>query len=174
VSRLGTAIVLMVLAAVPALAQGRGAGGGRKSRDDVYKMIDAYILSNLQESLELTDEQYVKLLPLVKRLQSDRRDLGRRRMEAMQELRRALEAGSATEARVAELLREIKTVEAEEPAAVRRDRDAIDAVLNPVQQAKYRILEIEVERRIRDVMGRMRQQQRPAGPRRGDPPTQPQ
>jgi Spy/CpxP family protein refolding chaperone len=159
----------MACAAGPALAQGGGgkAAGGRHNRDDVYKMIDAYILSNVQESLDLTDDQYVKILPLVKRLQNDRREYGRRRIEAMRELRRLMESGAATEPRVGELLKEVKAVEAEEPAAVRKDRDAIDAILNPVQQAKYRLLEIEVERRIRDVMQRLRQQRpgaRPADP----------
>jgi Spy/CpxP family protein refolding chaperone len=164
------AVVLVGLAAAPALAQGKG----RRGRDDVFKMIDAYVLSNIQESLELTDDQYLKILPLVKRLQNDRREFGQRRMKAMQELRRLLEAGAATELRVGELLKEIKTVEVEEPGAIRRDREAIDAVLTPVQQAKFRILEIEVDRRIRDVMTRMRQQQRPAGRPRGAAPQEPE
>jgi Spy/CpxP family protein refolding chaperone len=163
--------VLLAFAAVPAMAQGKGQG--RRGRDDVYKMIDAYILSNLQESLDLTDDQFLKLLPLVKRLQDDRRAFGHRRMQAMQELRRLLGAGTATEARGAELLREVKAVEAEEPTAIRRGRDAIDAALNPVQQAKYRILEIEVERRLRDVLGRARQN-RPGGLRKGAPPAEPE
>src|ERR1700682_6122754 len=75
---------------------GRGAGaegerraeaGGRVApREEAFKMIDAYIVSNLQESLDLTDEQFVKLLPLVKRLQSDRRAVLQRRQQALMEV----------------------------------------------------------------------------------------
>ena len=151
----------------------RARGRARRGRDDVFKMIDAYVVSNLQESLELTDDQYVKILPLVKRLQTDRREFGHRRMQAMQELRRLLAAGDATEARVAELLKEVKSVETEEPGVIRRDREAIDAILSPVQQAKFRILEIQVERRSATLMTRLRQQQRPAGRPRGEAPQEP-
>jgi hypothetical protein len=119
-------------------------------------MIDAYLVSNLQESLGLTDEQFVRVLPMIKRLQTDRRQYAQRRQRALQELRRALQSGGATEGRVEELLREVKAVETEGPAALRRDLEAIDAVLSPVQQAKYRILELEVERKIREIMSQMR------------------
>ena len=32
-------------------------------------MVDAYVVSNLQESLGLSDEQFAKAIPLVKKLQ---------------------------------------------------------------------------------------------------------
>ena len=35
-------------------------------REEIFRMIDAYVVSNMQESLGLSDEQFVKLLPLVK------------------------------------------------------------------------------------------------------------
>jgi hypothetical protein len=133
-------------------------------------MIDAYIVSNLQESLDLTDEQFVKVLPLVKKLQTDRRAFAQRRQQALSELRRSFAAGTATEPRVAELLKEVKAVESEEPAALRRDLEAIDAVLSPVQQAKLRVLEVEVERRIRELMARIRSERRGGRPRPGTPP----
>jgi hypothetical protein len=124
--------------------------------EDIGKMIDAYIISNLQEGLGLSDEQFVKLLPLVKRLQTDRRAFAQRRQRALQELRRSLQSGSATDARVSELLRELKIVESEEPGAIRRDREALDAALTPLQQAKYRLLEVELDRRLREVMNQVR------------------
>jgi hypothetical protein len=139
------------------------AGGPFRPREEAFRMIDAYFVSNLQESLGLTDEQFVRLLPMVKRLQNDRRQLAQRRQRALQEMRKLLESGTATEGRLEELLRELKAVEGEQPAVVRRDLEAIDAVLTPVQQAKYRILELEVERKIRDVMTQMRGQARPPG-----------
>lgn len=166
----------LVLAAPWALGQ---AGPGRpdaqaaveEGRPDIGKMIDAYIISNLQEGLGLSDEQFVKLLPLVKRLQTDRRQFAQRRQRTVQELRRLLQSGSATDARVSELLRELKAVETEEPAAIRRDRDALDAALAPVQQAKYRIMEVELERRLRGLMNQVRRNAaEPARPRRNDPP----
>ncbi len=146
-----------------------------KPREEAFKMIDAYIVSNLQESLDLTDDQFVKLLPLVKRLQTDRRAVLQRRQQPLMELRRLLASGGATETKVTELLRQIKAAEADEPAVLRKDRDAIDAVLSPLQQAKFRVLEVEVERKIRELMnqirgqGRNQGQTRPPGTRRPEP-----
>ena len=138
-------------------------------------MIDAYIVSNLQESLDLTDDQFVKLLPLVKRLQTDRRAVLQRRQQALMELRRLLASGDATEARVTELLGQVKAAETDEPAVLRKDREAIDGVLRPIQQAKFRVLEVEVEHKIRELMTQIRTQRRkegqsrPGGPRSPEP-----
>lgn len=150
------AACLTVASGAPAFAQQRPGAGGVKPRDEAFRMIDAYIVSNLQESLLLTDEQFTKLLPLVKRLQRDRRELVQRRIQALMEMRRTMAQGVATEARVQELLRELKAVEVEEPTTIRRDMDAIDALLSPLQQAKYRLLEVEVERKLRALMSQMR------------------
>ena len=37
-------------------------------------MVDAYVLSNMQESLGLSDEQFAQAIPLVKKLQRERRE----------------------------------------------------------------------------------------------------
>jgi hypothetical protein len=141
-----------------------------EARDELFKMVDAYLVSNLQESLGLTDDQFVKLLPLVKRLQTERRGFLQRRGRAIGELRRALRSGAATEPRVGELLKELKSIEAEEPAAIKKNLDAIDAALSPLQQAKYRVLEVEVEMRLRQILNDARRQNRPGqGPRRQSP-----
>ena len=153
-----------------------GPPGDRRPRDEAAKMVDAYIISNLQESLGLSDDQFVKLLPLVKRLQSDRRDAAARRAQTMRQLRRLLASGRASEAQVLDLLKQVKAMESEEPDRLRRSVAAIDAVLTPLQQAKFRVLEMEVEFRIRELMGQIRRQGRPdARPRsparpEGEPP----
>jgi hypothetical protein len=166
------AVVLALAAVGPVAAQPPGGprpGGHGRGRDEAFRMIDAYIVSNLQESLDLTDEQFVKVLPLVKKLQTDRRAFAQRRQQALFELRRSFAAGTATEPRVAELLKEVKAVEGEEPAVLRRDLEAIDAALSPVQQAKLRVLEVEVERRIRELMARIRSERRGGRARPGAP-----
>ena len=147
----------------PESPRAEGQASRRGNRDEAYKMIDAYVVSNLQESLELTDEQFVKLLPLVKRLQSDRRAVLQRRQQPLMELRRLLGSGAATEAKVSELLRQVKAAEAEEPVVLARDREAIDAALSPVQQAKFRVFEAEVDHKIRELMTQIRAQRRATG-----------
>lgn len=164
---LPAAAMLVLLAAT---SQAQAQAPARRPREEAFKMVEAYVVSNLQESLGLTDEQFTKLLPHVKRLQKDRRDLAQRRGQALGEMRRVLASGTATEARVSDLLREVKAVEAEQPEVVRKDMEAIDGVLTPVQQAKFRLLEGEVERKIRALMNDLRQPDRnPARGRR--PPT---
>jgi hypothetical protein len=140
-----------------------GEGSRRGGPEEALKMIDAYVVSNLQESLELTDEQFVKLLPLVKKLQSDRRAVVLRRQQPLMELRRLLGSGAATEEKVKELLRRVKAAEAEEPVVLARDREAIDSALSPVQQAKFRVFEAEVEHKIRELMTQIRAERRGKG-----------
>jgi hypothetical protein len=146
-----------------------GAQGAGRPREEAFKMIDAYVVSNLQDSLGLTDEQFGKVVPLVRRLQKDRRELAQRRFAALQEMRRLLGSGNTTEAKVVEALRAVKAAEAEERAGVQQAWEALEAGLTPLQQAKYRLLEIEVDRKIRDLMTSLRGQ-RPAARGRLAPP----
>ncbi len=143
-------------------------------RVEAAKMIDAYVVSNLQESLGLSDEQFVKLLPLVKHLQSERRDFVQRRNKTLRELRRLLNSGTATEAQVLDTLRELKALEGDGPWKIQKSLEAIDAALTPLQQAKFRVLEVEVEQKIRELMNQIRRQgQAPDRPARDRPPQDP-
>ncbi len=135
-------------------------GADRPARAEAFKMVDAYVMSNLQESLGLTDEQFAKAIPLVKKLQTERREYLLERTGKVREMRRLLREGGASEAQVVELLRQVKALDAAGPAATRRNLEALDTVLSPIQQAKYRVLELEVEQRMRELVRR-------AGPRAG-------
>jgi hypothetical protein len=128
----------------------------RGGREEAFRMVDAYVVSNLQESLGLSDEQFVKVLPLVKRLHTERRDYFQSRMRVLREMRRLLDSGAATEGQVVGQLKELKALEAEGPARTRKNLEALEAVLSPIQQAKYRVLEVEVEQRLRELTGRAR------------------
>jgi Spy/CpxP family protein refolding chaperone len=126
-------------------------------------LVDAYVLSNLQESLGLSDDQFVKLLPLVKRYQSERREAMARRAHALREMRRLLKSGGTAEADVLAQLDELKALEVDEPIRGRKSMEAIDGILTPLQQAKFRAFEAEVGQKLRELMSQMRRQNR-AGP----------
>jgi hypothetical protein len=117
-------------------------------------MVDAYLVSNLQEGLGLSDEQFVKVLPLVKKLNGDRRQARIRRIEAVRRIQRDFESGAATEKSVAEGLLAIRQADAEMRSTEDRHLASIDAALTPVQQAKFRVMEYEVERRMRTLLER--------------------
>ena len=176
-TRVAAAALAAAIAAAPIYAEQDRASEERHgpAPDHVFKMVDGYFLGNLKERLDLTDEEFGRVVPHVQRLQTDRRELMRRRFRAMHALRKTLLSGNATEASVEELLREVKAVEAEESAALRRDREAIDGVLSPLQQAKFRLLEVEMERRVRNALSRSHGPSRSNRPPRGDerrPPPQ--
>ena len=155
--------VLLACGAVASVARAqeeRAPGPDRPARTEAFKMVDAYVISNLQESLGLSDEQFAKAVPLVQKLQTERREYLVGRTRKIREMRRLLHEGGASEARVLDLLRQVKALDAEGPAATRRNLEAVDAVLTPIQQAKFRVLELEVEQRMRELVRR-------AGPRPG-------
>jgi len=174
-SRFGFVVLALVVAA--AIARGEegsrpgaaGPGGAgpderRGRREEAFRIVDAYVLSHLQESLALSSEQYVKVLPLVTRLQGDRREFFLARGRVIRDMRHLLHAGGGSETELLGKLGELKRLESEGPVRVKSDADALDAALTPLQQAKFRLLELEVEQRMRELMGRARPGS-PRGPR---------
>jgi len=151
----GAAVLVALCAAGVSGQEAERPEGPGRGRDEAFKIVDAYVVSNLQESLGLTDDQFSRLLPVVMKLHHDRRDLVHQRLQSLRELRRLLASGTATEAQVEERLRDVKKFENDEPNLLRRDRDAVDAALSPLQQAKFRVLEAEVEQKIRGLRNRM-------------------
>jgi len=149
------ALVLFV-AARAAAAQEEPAPSPRAAREEAFRMVDAYVVSNLQESLGLGDEQFAKAIPLVKKLQHDRRDYLMERGRMVREMRRLLRQGGPVEPQVLDLLKQVKALDVEGPERSRRNLEALDALFNPIQQAKYRVLEGEVEQRVRELMNRAR------------------
>jgi Spy/CpxP family protein refolding chaperone len=150
-----TLVALLATSAVaftqePAAGDAR-ARPGRGLRDEVYEMLDAYLVMKVQERLDLTNEQLIKFMPLIRKQQFERRGMEHKRFRLLMDMRELLASGSAREERIVALLRDVKTVEAELPVIARRNMDAIDAVLTPVQQAKYRLLEVEIDRRLREL-----------------------
>lgn len=134
---------------------GEAAAGG-ESRREAFRIVDAYVVSNLQESLGLTDAEFVKVLPLVQKLQTSRREYLLARGRLLHQLRRQLGSGSADEAEVRRTLDELKKTEATGPERTRAALAELDAALGPLQQAKFRVLELDVEQRLRELMGRAR------------------
>jgi hypothetical protein len=132
-------------------AQGRDEG-----RAEAFRMVDAYIIANIQESLGLDDEQYARVVPLVNKLQKERREYYHARWQALHHMRRLLRSGTATETQVEKALGALKALEVEGPARIQQQMEALDAALTPVQRAKYRVFEVDVERRMRELMRRAR------------------
>jgi hypothetical protein len=166
--------VLLVSAVAAAAQEGRTEGEpSRRPREEIFRMVDAYLADHLQEYLGLSDEQRNRVLPLVRKLHADRRRFAERRIGAIHQMRRMTKDGMASDPRIAELLQQVKTAEAEEPAAIRAGHDAIDAVLTPLQQAQFRILEAEIEHRLRQVMARVRGGRGERGGSRREDPARP-
>jgi Spy/CpxP family protein refolding chaperone len=135
----------------------------RERRDEAFRMVDAYVIANIQDSLDLDDDQHTRVIPLVNKLQKTRREHHAERGRALRKMRRLLRSGTATEAEVEEALQASNAIEAEGPERIRAQLSALDAVLTPLQQAKYRVFELEVEQRMRELMRRGRRERSPEG-----------
>ena len=93
-SRLLLSIALALGAGGVAFAQEEPAApADRPGRDEAFRMVDAYLVSNLQESLGLGDEQFAKAIPLVKKVQAERRGYLLERTQTLREMRRLLRQG---------------------------------------------------------------------------------
>jgi hypothetical protein len=130
---------------------------------EIQQMFDAYFLVQAQEALKLRDDQYPPFLTRLRALQAIRRRAEGQRRQAVNQLRRLLQPGEGQmdEGGIRERLKTLNDLETTVAAEVRRAQDSLDEVLDLRQQARFRVLEEEMERRKVELVMRTRQANRP-------------
>jgi len=140
--------------------RGRAAGeSARLSPGEVVNMLDAYAIVQAQEALQLGDQQYGEFVARLKRLQQTRRRSLQARGAILQDLRRLSGPGVATvdEGAIRERLKALGDHDEQAAAEIRKAYQALDEILDPRQQARFRLLEEQLERRKIDLLQRARQ-----------------
>ena len=122
-------------------------------------MLDGYMLIQAQEMLQLTDEQFPRFLSRVRALQEVRRRTQGERLRMLQELRRttAASGGPVDEDPIRERLKALDELEVRAAAEIKEQQAAVDQVLTPIQQARFRIFEETMEQRKVELLLRARQ-----------------
>jgi hypothetical protein len=147
--RLIAATVLMCAAAAPAPA-GRGDQSGPA---EVQRLFDAYSVIRAQEALKLDDSQFTQFLPTLRALQETRRRNERAHNQLVAELARLTGAGvTFDEALVREKLKALQELQGRAAAELQKAYDAIDQALDVKRQARFRVFEIQMERRKLELM----------------------
>ena len=173
-SRLAGALAVMIACAATAAGaqeQAPPAAGQRGARAqgvrpaELAAMLDAYAIVQAQTALQLNDAQYGPFVTRLKRLQETRRRNGQARNRLLQQLRVLVAPGAAPDdTAIRDRLKALRDHDEQTAAAVRRDSEALDEVLDVRQQALFRLLEERLERQKLDLLMRARDRAaRPAG-----------
>jgi hypothetical protein len=158
------ACVLILLPAA-ALAQDEQPQRGRPNRAappltnaQLATMLDAYAIVQAQTFLQLTDDQSGQFVARLKRLQDTRRQNMQARNKMIQELRRLTAPGMTTEeSTLRDRVKALRDFDAQAGEALKREYEALDEILDPRQQARFRVFEEQIERQKLDLLVRARE-----------------
>lgn len=124
---------------------------------EIQRLFDAYAVMQAQEQLQLTDAQWAPFLTKMKALQDVRRRHQQDRARILQDLRKLNQEGDAAdEAEIKDRVQALDHVDAQAAADEHNAYAALDALLTPRQQARFRLFEEQMERRKIELLTRAR------------------
>ena len=172
------AVSFVMLAASDSSPQQPGAPGPAVAATDamspsqVNQLFDAMLVMQAQEALSLGEQQYGQFLTRLKVLQDTRRRNQQERLRLIVELQRMTNPrnprANVPESEIKLRLSALQELEGRTAAELRRAYNGIDEVLDSLQQARFRVLEDDIERRKLQLVGRARQNS-PKQPQRRPP-----
>jgi hypothetical protein len=130
----------------------------------VHQLFDTMLVRQAQHALGLTDQQHTEFVARVQALQDTRRRNQQARVAQIAELQRLTNPRNGTPAADEELTRRLmalQEMESRAAAELRRAYNDVDKLLTPLQQARFRVLEEQIERRKLQLVGRARQNMQP-------------
>jgi hypothetical protein len=132
---------------------------------EIQRLFDDLVLTQSRERLALTEAQTDPFTTRLHALQEVRRRGIGERARLLGELARLTSprAGTPDPARVEARLEELAEFEARHAAELRQAYAGIDAVLDVMQRARFRVMEEQLERRKLQLITRARQGPRPPG-----------
>jgi len=166
----GVGLVLALCLASPAAAQRQRAAAGQPQREiavaEIQRLFSAYAVMQSQEALGLSDDQFARFLPRMRAVQDVRRRLDAERARITVDLARMAAPSQTTldEPGLSAKLKELADLEARSAAELKAAYEALDQTLDLRQQARFRVFELQMERRKFDLMLRARRGQAPGLP----------
>lgn len=132
---------------------------------EIQRLFDAYLVMEAQQALGLTDTQYAPFLTRLRALQETRRRYLASRTLALAELARLTAPRNTAlrppdETLLKERLAALQELDSRAAAETRKAYGEVDALLDPRQQARFRVFEDQIERRKLELMLRARQNAR--------------
>jgi hypothetical protein len=144
-------------------AQGASAKTGAQptSMAEIRKAFDAYAVTQAQEQVKITKDQLPKFLAEYKELNDSRRMAAQEHNRLLVELRQHVVDTKVSDTQLKDRLKALRDVEERSHADIRKAYDAIDKLLDLRQQARFRLFEKDMDRRMAQVIARTRQSNRP-------------
>ena len=133
---------------------------------ELANMLDTYAIVQAQDALKIPDAQYGQFVTRLRRLQHVRRQATRARNRALQEIRALSQDARTDDGVLRERVKALDEQGREAAEELRRAAAAVDELLNPRQQAWFRLFEERMERQKLDLLIRARA-------RAGAPPRKP-
>jgi hypothetical protein len=130
---------------------------------EIQRLFDAYLVLEAQQALSLSDTQYPSFLTRLRALQDTRRRHLAARGALLGELARMTAPRAprpADDGAIRERLAALQELESRSAAENRKAYGELDALLDPRQQARFRVFEDQIERRKLELMLRARQNAR--------------
>jgi hypothetical protein len=157
-------LLVIVLLGTSSIGFAQGAADSRPAPPDfrpaeIQRLFDAMLVSDAQQALALTDTQYPDFITRLRALQETRRANLLQRVRLMAELQRLTNPRNPAgdEAAIKERLTALQELDSRNAADLRRAYAQLDEVLDVRQQARFRVLEEQLERRKLELLMRARQ-----------------
>jgi hypothetical protein len=140
-------------------AQGASAKPGPQpvSMAEVRKAFDAYAVTQAQEQVKISKDQLPKFMAEYKELNDSRRMAAQEHNRLLLELRQHVMDAKVSDTQLKDRLKALRDVEERSHADVRKAYDEIDKLLDVRQQARFRVFEKDMDRRMAQVIARTRQ-----------------
>jgi hypothetical protein len=161
--RLALVLLLVLAGCGSALAQDAARPPAAPPADlspgEIQRLFDAMLLADAQSALALSDKQYPDFLTRLRALQETRRSNQLQRLKLMADLQRLSNprVTQVDEAAIKDRLSSLQELDARSAAEVRKAYSALDEVLDVRQQARFRVIEEQLERRKLELLMRARQ-----------------
>ena len=174
--RAAAAVLIGVLSvATPGLARPQQGGQGAQppaaadptiSPAELQQLFDSWALLQAQGFLKMNDDQFARFLPRFKALQDTRRRGLQQRTRVLNQLRKAVNDAELDEQQLKTSIKQLEDIDDRAAADTRKAYEAVDQVLDVLQQAKFRLFEEQMERRKLELVTRARQANRANNPNR--------
>ena len=153
-------LILIGLLAASALGQGNQLNQNRavRPRADaaIADVVQGLYIGQFQEQVQVTNEQYVKILPLLRNGIEIMRNNANRSLRASNQLRQLLRQNSPEDQLTAQI-RELDEADRQTKSAQQAFIATVDPFLSADQKARFRLFQSTFDQRLRDLVQRARQ-----------------